>query len=137
MAREDINLADTIRLQDVYGIGPALARRIVTFRDRLGGFVSMEQLREVYGLDSVVVKRVMRQFEVKAGFEPRKINFREATIEDLILHPYISRRQAQAIIAYRSQHPLESLEQLRALPMLDEKWFSKMQPYARFAPLPP
>jgi competence protein ComEA len=137
MPREDINTADTLRLQDVYGIGPILARRIVNFRERLGGFVSMHQLTEVFGLDSLVIIRVMRQFEVRPGYEPRKINLREATVEELSRHPYMSRRQAQAIVAYRSQHSLESLEQLKALPLLDDRWFSKMQPYVRIAPLPP
>lgn len=130
---EDINTTDTLRLQDVYGIGPALARRIVTFRDRLGGFVFMEQLRDVYGLDSVVVERVKRQFEVKPGFEPRMLNLQKATYDEIIQHPYISRRQAQAIVAYRKQHDgLDSLEQLVEIKVLDGKWLSKVRPYLTF-----
>lgn len=128
--REDINRADTLQLQDVYGIGPALARRIVTFRDRLGGYVVMEQLRDVYGLDSIVVERVRKQFEVRPGFVPRRINLRLATYEELDHHPYISRRQAQAIVAYRRQHDgLDSLGQLLEIRFLDEPWLSKIRPY--------
>lgn len=136
ITREDINVADTLALQDVYGIGPALARRIVKFRDRLGGFHSLEQLRDVYGLDSMVVIRVARQFEVKAGFEPRRINLREATLEELSAHPYISRRQAQVIVAFRLQHSLDSLGQLRPVPQLDDPWLTKIAPYIQIAPLP-
>lgn len=136
ITREDINVADTSALQDVYGIGPALARRIVKFRDRLGGFHSLEQLRDVYGLDSTVVIRVARQFEVKPGFEPRRINLREATLEELSAHPYISRRQAQVIVAFRLQHTLDSLGQLRPLPQLDDTWLTKIAPYIQIAPLP-
>lgn len=127
--RLDINTADTLQLQDVYGIGPSLARRIVTFRDRLGGFVNMNQLREVYGLDSVVVERVKRQFRVQPNFSPRLINLHNATMEDLSSHPYISRRQASAIASYRSQHGLDSLTQLLQIKVLDEAWLSKLKPY--------
>lgn len=134
--KEDINAADTLALQDVYGIGPALARRIVKFRDRLGGFHSLQQLHDVYGLDSTVVGRVARQFDVKPGFEPRRINLRDATLEELSAHPYISRRQAQAIIAFRFQHTIDSLGQLRLLPQLDDSWLIKIAPYLQTAPLP-
>lgn len=133
VVRADINLADTTQLQDVYGIGPTLARRIITFRDRLGGFVSMDQLREVYGLDSTVVTRVKRQFEVKMNFEPRRLNANTVTLEELDRHPYISRRQAQAIFAYRAQHaPIDSLGQLAGIPLLDDTWRKKMKPYLVF-----
>jgi len=133
--RDDLNTADTLQFQDVYGIGPALARRIVRFRDRLGGYIAGDQLRDVYGLDSVVIQRVMRQFEIKPGFEPRKINLATATIEELLQHPYVKRKQAHAIVAYRSQHGLASPEQLRQIPSLEESWINKMLPYLQ-APLP-
>lgn len=133
VTRVDINQADTTQLQDVYGIGPTLARRIVTFRERLGGFVAMDQLREVYGLDSTVVERVKRQFEVKMNFEPRRLNVNTVTLEELNRHPYISRRQAQAIFAYRAQHvPIDSLGQLAGIPLLDDTWRKKMKPYLVF-----
>lgn len=134
--RSDINTADTLQLQDVYGIGPTLARRIVTFRDRLGGFVSMDQLREVYGLDSVVVERVKKQFSILLHFEPRKLDLNTARIEDFLRHPYINRRQAQAIVAYRSQHSrIDSTGQLRNIPTIDTTWTRKMKPYLFVLPL--
>lgn len=129
---EDINTADTIALMDVYGIGPTLARRIVSFRDRLGGFVSMEQVREVYGLDSVVVHRIIRQFEVRSGFQPVQLNLATATPDVLASHPYVSRRQAQAIVAYRSQHGLTAPRELLRINLLDSAWFSRMLPYLKF-----
>lgn len=133
--RADLNTADTLQFQDVYGIGPALARRIIKFRDRLGGYITADQLRDVYGLDSAVIQRVMRQFEVKPGFEPRRINLATATIEELLQHPYVKRKQAHAIVAYRSQHGLASPEQLRNIPSLEESWITKIMPYLQ-APLP-
>lgn len=128
--REDINTADTLQLTEVYGIGPTLARRIVKFRDRLGGFIAMTQLKEVYGLDSTVVKNIEKRFEVKEGFQPRQLALNQASLEDLLSHPYVSRKQAQAIIAYRAQHgALDSLGQLREVRLLDEVWLRKMERY--------
>lgn len=131
---QDINTADSLSLMDVYGIGPALARRILNFRTRLGGFVSMEQLKEVYGLDSVVVLRLKRQFRVLPGFEPEKIDLAFVTFDDLARHPYISRKQAQAIVSYRSQHGLSTPQDLRKLNALDSVWLSRMLPYLKMAP---
>ncbi len=128
--REDINTADTLQLTEVYGIGPTLARRIVKFRGRLGGFITMQQLKEVYGLDSTVVKNIEKRFEVKEGFQPAQLAINEATLEDLLSHPYITRKQAQAIIAYRAQHgALDSLGQLREVKLVDEVWLRKMVRY--------
>jgi competence protein ComEA len=128
----DINLADSVQLTDVYGIGPSLSRRIRVFRDRLGGFVSMNQLYEVYGLDSVVVTALKKQFEVKEGFIPRAIPLNTSSLEDLTRHPYIRRREAQAILAYRLQHgAFQSVEDLRKITLVTEDWINKMIPYIR------
>ncbi len=127
---EDINTADTLQLTEVYGIGPTLARRIVKFRDRLGGFIAMGQLKEVYGLDSTVVKNIEKRFEVREGFQPRQLAINEAALKDLLSHPYITRRQAQAIVAYRAQHgALDSLGQLIEVKLVDEVWLGKMERY--------
>lgn len=129
-AAGDINTADSLQLVDVFGIGPVLAKRIVTFRDRLGGFVSMDQLREVYGLDSTVVKSLKRKFEVKDGFKPKMIMLNDASLEDLTNHPYIKRREAQAILAYRLQHgSFDSVGQLGNIKLLDPKWIARMRSY--------
>lgn len=129
----DINTADTIQLMNVFGIGPVLARRIITFRDRLGGFISMGQLKEVYGLDSLVVKQLNKRFEVRPGFIPRQLSINDVDFETLANHPYITRRQAQAILAFRSQHgKLDSLGQLREVKLIDANWLLKMQEYLQF-----
>lgn len=131
---EDINTADSLSLMDVYGVGPALARRIILFRSRLGGFVSMNQLAEVYGLDSAVVLRIRRQFEVRVGFQPIKLDLKTITFEELANHPYISRRQAQAIASYRSQHGISSAQELMNIKLLDSLWYTRILPYLKMAP---
>ena len=133
-ALEDINTADSLSLLDVYGIGPALARRIMLFRSRLGGYVAMSQLTEVYGLDSAVVFKMTRQFEVRSGFEPAKLDLNTVSFDQLASHPYVSRRQAQAIISYRSQHGLSSAQDLLKIKLLDSLWFVRIQPYLKLTP---
>src|SRR5258706_14664541 len=59
VAKFDLNQADTSRLVKIYGIGPKLSLRIVSYRDKLGGFIFQSQLQEVYGLDSTVVRELI------------------------------------------------------------------------------
>lgn len=126
----DINTTDTTSLMDVYGIGPVLARRIITFRDRLGGFVDIGQLKEVYGLDSTVVDRLKKRFSVMPEFKPRQLSIQTATVEELSSHPYIGRRKAQSIAVYIEQHgKLDSLGQLLQIRTIDEQWLAKVEPY--------
>ncbi|HQQ96142.1 MAG TPA: helix-hairpin-helix domain-containing protein [Cyclobacteriaceae bacterium] len=131
----DINLADTIQLDAVYGIGPALARRITNYRSRLGGFVRMEQLYEVYGLDSVVVKTLMKRFFVSSDFSPVKISWQQATAEELSKHPYIRRKEAQAIAAWCMQHQgKRTLADLAQIHGISAEWIQRIQPYLRDDP---
>ena len=92
----------------------------------------MEQLREVYGLDTVAVKNLGKRFEVKEGFQPRKLILNEVSLEALMAHPYVSRREAQAILAYRTQHgAFDSLAQLKEIKLIDAKWVERMRGYVR------
>lgn len=100
----DINTADTILLKTVYGIGSTLAARTVKFRVALGGFVRSEQLNEVYGLDSVVVQRLLKVGFIDPEFIPEKININTADEKTLSGHPYIRSKIAGALIRYRFQH---------------------------------
>lgn len=100
----DINTADTLLLKTVYGIGPRRAARIVKFRESLGGFVKMEQLYEVYGLDSTVVKELQEACFIKKDFIPKKIDINDASEKDLASHPYIRYKLARLLVSYRLQH---------------------------------
>lgn len=100
----DINIADTLQLKSVYGIGSRLAARIVKFRESLGGFVKRDQLFEVYGLDSVTVTRLLEICFIAADFVPEKININTASERRLSEHPYISNHLARLLVRYRFQH---------------------------------
>jgi competence protein ComEA len=125
----DLNKADTSMLKAISGIGEKLSLRILKYRDILGGFVSADQLKDVYGLDSVVIKRLVDVSFIDDGFIPRKININHATEKELSAHPYIN-RAAKIIVSYRFQHgDFKNVEDIRTLLNLDEKNFQKMAVY--------
>jgi DNA uptake protein ComE-like DNA-binding protein len=131
----DINLADTIQLDGVYGIGPSLARRITTYRYRLGGFVSMDQLHEVYGLDSSVVSTLRKKFFIAVDFTPLQMPLQSATAEELSRHPYIKRKEAQAIVTWRLQHQgILVLSDLEKIHGITAAWILRVKPYLQIEP---
>jgi DNA uptake protein ComE-like DNA-binding protein len=100
----DINMADKESLMAVYGIGPALSERILKQREILGGFVSMEQMEDVYGLSPEVVENINRRFKVISVPEVRKIAINDASLKDLMKFPYFRYVLAKEIITYRSMN---------------------------------
>jgi competence protein ComEA len=129
----DLNNVDTTQLEKIKGIGPALSKRILKYRDRLGGFVTLAQLREVYGLDSVVVKEVLQYASLREPVSIKKLNVNTATVEELKQHPYISPRLATIIVAYRQQHgPFTDAQSLANIKILDATTLQKITPYLAY-----
>jgi competence protein ComEA len=126
----DINKADTAQLKSIYGIGEKLSLRIIRYRESLGGFVHLQQLNEVFGLDSTVVKRLLQKTFIDKTFVPAKINLNTATEEELEKHPYLNRRVAKAIVAYRFQHGMfTAVEEITKVIVLEKKTVDTIQPY--------
>ena len=97
----DLNTATEEQLQQVSGIGEALSKRIVSYREKLNGFSNDLQLNGVYGLDSTVVKRTLNLFTVKEPREIVKININKASASDIATIPGISFQEAKRIWEYR------------------------------------
>jgi competence ComEA-like helix-hairpin-helix protein len=126
----DINTADTTQLKKIYGIGEKLSLRILKYRESLGGFIQEEQLQEVYGLDSAVVKRILKQFYIADDFQPKQLSLNTANEEELDKHPYLNKKEAGAIIAYRFQHgSFTTIDDLQKIQLLDKNTIAKMHPY--------
>jgi DNA uptake protein ComE-like DNA-binding protein len=127
----DLNQTDSTELQNIRGIGPAFASRIIRYRDRLGGFYSLEQLREVYGVDSA--KYSQWKLQLKITKEWKKIAINTATFEELKRHPYLNYKQINAIINYRKQHgPFRDLRDLMPIALLNAEILRKLEPYLSF-----
>ena len=130
--RLDINTADTAALNKVYGVGPRLASRIVKFRDALGGFIHMKQLFEVYRIDSAVCRDIESRFFIATDFTPRYLELNSIGRVELSTHPYLSRKAADAIVAYRNRHgKFLRIEDLEKIPAVDSVMLRKLRPYVR------
>jgi competence protein ComEA len=126
----DLNQADSVQLITIYGIGGKLSARIIKFRDRLGGFVSSEQLKEVYGLDSAVINELKNKSFIAENFQPKRMDINSSTEQELATHPYIKYTIAKAITAYRFQHGnFKSIDDLTNIAIIDKATFEKIRPY--------
>lgn len=121
--------ADSIVLQIVPGIGPGSAGRIIKYRENLGGFHSIQQLSEVYGMKPETIDLMWEFFE----FNPlifRRIKLNQSTIEEISSHPYVTYGEAKVIVAYRNQHGgFESVDDLLKIKIFKEEWVRKLAPY--------
>jgi len=120
---------DSVILQIVPGIGPGSAGRIIKYREDLGGFYSIQQLGEVYGIKPETIELMWQFFE----FNPlifRKIKLNQSTIEEISSHPYVTYGEAKVIVAYRNQHgSFQSVDDLLKIRIFKEEWIRKLKPY--------
>lgn len=102
----DVNHANASDFQRVYGIGPVYSERIVKFRNSLGAFVHMDQLYQVYGLDSVVVKAIKASFSVQDTPVTHKISVNSASEYELQRLPFFTKELAGKIVRERARNGL-------------------------------
>jgi len=125
----DINSSDTSAWKQLKGIGSGYAKRIVNFRTKLGGFVSVEQVAETYGLPDSVFQQIKLQLKNNST-TVRKININNCTIEELKAHPYIGFSVANAIVQYRKEHGnFTSVAELQKIGAIDDNLYRKISPY--------
>ena len=102
------------------------------FREKLGGFYNVEQVREVYGLQDSVYRKILPFLKCAPG-NVKKIDINNAAKEALKVHPYIRWQMANALVAYRDQHgSFHSEEDLSKLENIDGDALKKMIPYISF-----
>ncbi len=124
-----LNRADTAQLKRIPGIGSHYARKIVAYRERLGGFVSVRQVEEIEGLPP----GVSRWFSVEENPEPKRLRINRASFKELVRHPYLSYEQTKDIVNHvRSYGPLRSWQDLRLYPGFSEADFVRLAPYFTF-----
>lgn len=125
----DINTADTAAFIALPGIGSKLANRIIAFREKLGGFYTVEQLAETYGLRDSIFQKIKPRLKCTAG-HVRKININTADANTLKQHPYLKWPIANAIVQYRQQHgEYKELEDLKQIAILPPELYDKILPY--------
>lgn len=124
-----LNTADTTELKRVPGIGPYYAKKIVKYGQRLGGYVSIDQLDEIEGFPAEA-----KRYLTIDGTQPLKLNVNRLTINELRQHPYINYFQARAIVDYR--RVCGTLTNLREQLSLSKDFspddFSRLEPYVEY-----
>lgn len=129
IAMVDINTADTAALIALPGIGPGFAKRIISFRDKIGGFHSVEQVAETYLLPDSTFQKI-KPYLIVGNTTVKKININAATIDEMKAHPYIRFQMANAIFQYRNQHgTFSDISQLKKIMIMTDEVFEKMKPY--------
>jgi len=125
----EVNSADTVVFMALPGIGSKLARRIIHFREKLGGFYDIRQIAEVYGLTDSVFAKVNSKLQCNPALV-KKLNINTANAETLRAHPYIKYHLANAVIQYRNQHGnFQSPEDLKRIALVTDEIFNKIAPY--------
>ena len=127
----DINTADTNLFIALPGIGSKLSQRIISFRDKLGGFYTIEQVSETYGLPDSVFQKIKSRLSVSNAVV-HQININTATIDEMKTHPYLRYTVANAIVQYRLQHGnYIAVDDIKKIMVITDDIFNKAAPYLK------
>ncbi|MEP6674976.1 MAG: helix-hairpin-helix domain-containing protein [Ferruginibacter sp.] len=125
----DINTADSIAFVDLPGIGAGFTKRILNFRNRLGGFVSVQQISETYGLPDSTFQKIKPRLSI-SNATVKQFNINIASIDEMKVHPYIRYAIANAIVQYRTQHGnFSSVNDIKKIMLVTDDVFGKITPY--------
>lgn len=129
----DINTADTSALVSIKGIGSKLALRIIKYRDLLGGFVNIGQLREVYGLSDFAIVELNSHTFIRENFRPKTIPINHAQLELLSSHPYLGNKKSKVIYNYLKNHSkLVNFEEFQKSYPFTEEELTKIKDYISY-----
>jgi len=131
---QELNRSDSAGWDAIPGVGPATARRIMEYRDRLGGYIELSQLLEIYGIDSPRYESILPFVDLAKPANIRQISLNQCSEVELSSHPYAGRTLARRLIAFRDRHgqlpPPDSLVKLR-LYGVDPVKLNRLLPYLK------
>ncbi|AWV99126.1 ComEA family DNA-binding protein [Arcticibacterium luteifluviistationis] len=127
----DVNLASFEDLKQIRGIGEVFAKRIIKYRDGLGGFYKIEQVKDTYGLADSTYQELAKYAYLKEP--PKKVKINKIEAKDWKTYDLKS-YQKKAIIAYRKQHgDFKKIEDLEPIKVLNPELIKKISPYLDFS----
>ena len=130
----DLNLSDSAGLTMIRGVGPVFSGRIIRYRKKLGGFVSVRQLQEVYGIDSSKFAGIESQVYLDTTISPvKKLNINVDEFKVLLRHPYLNYEQVKALINFRKQHEIIRKRDFMNFPFLSKRQKLRIIPYLNFS----
>ncbi|MEO8852255.1 MAG: helix-hairpin-helix domain-containing protein [Ginsengibacter sp.] len=129
LQKVEINTADTSDYIALPGIGSKLSKRIIAFREKLGGFYSVDQIAETYMLPDSTFQKI-KSYLVFDNKAIKKININNATVDEMKSHPYIRYQIANAIFQYRQQHgKFNSVDEIKKIMIITDEMYDKASPY--------
>lgn len=129
----DINKADSIELEKLPAIGEKLSSRIVRYRERLGGFIQLSQLKEVNGINDSAYQIILPLLKITKDFQPKQIDINKAEYTDLRKHPYTNTSFIKIVLAYRKVHGIFSNQiDLEKIEQIDKSVLDKLAPYLSY-----
>jgi DNA uptake protein ComE-like DNA-binding protein len=129
--RIELNSADTFALQRLRGIGPSFARRILKYRERLGGYIDKSQLLEIWGMDTSRYNSIKEHLVVNSD-SVHPLNLNMVTFKQLLAHPYFPYEITRAIMIYRKDHKMfQSVGELRKISIISDSVYRKIRVYVK------
>jgi competence ComEA-like helix-hairpin-helix protein len=125
----ELNTADTTSLQQISRIGNYLAKRIVDYRQKLGGFHSIEQLMEINGINEERFTGIIPYVYVDKG-KIARLDLNKNSFKDFTRHPYFEYYVVKAIFEYKDKHGIfTSVEDIKKISLIDNDLYHKINPY--------
>lgn len=128
----EINTADSATLRSITGIGPKTVQTIMHYRERLGGFVRVEQLAEVPGVTESNYEKILKQIYCDSC-KIRKIDINFASPKELGRHPYIAPRTLRRLLKQRQlKGGWSTAEEMIDQNILTREEAARLAPYLQF-----
>lgn len=127
----ELNSADTFELQRLRGIGPSFAKRIVRYRERLGGYIEKSQLLEIFGMDQAKYDMIKDHLMLNPD-SVRRIDLNAVTFKELLSHPYFPFELTKNIMIYRKEHrKFKDKSELLLIKAINDSVYGKITPYIK------
>ena len=127
----ELNTTDTLEITKIKGIGRSYARRIISYRNLLGGFYSITQLTEVYGFPPTLLEEIKHTVWVDTSLV-NKLDINLVEYQTLKAHPYLTNQQAKAIIYYReTMENFNTLDEMVKHKLIDKETLERVKPYLK------
>jgi len=128
LLKVNVNTADTTQLKKLKGIGPATAKSIIQYRDKLGGYINHSQLLETWGVSEELLADLKDQLIIDGKIT--KLNLNEEDSSPLFKHPYIEYNTAKVIVNYRKQHgDFKEISDIKKTRVISDEDYFKLAPY--------
>ncbi|MBO4645752.1 MAG: helix-hairpin-helix domain-containing protein [Bacteroidales bacterium] len=132
IVKVDLNHCDTSDIVRIPQFGSKRAQKIIEYRERLGGFHSLSQLREIYILQNIDLDYCKKYFTVRQD-KIKKIKINTASYKEMIKHPYFDAYLVKSILNYREkQGKINNISEFRQITHVYQELLDKLEPYLCF-----